>query len=70
MPVLPSNAEVAAALRIVAGEHILFQGSPELVAEIVLDVIRLAMGGDAPFNAVEDYRQFRRDNPDLVTVDK
>ncbi len=61
---LPTNAQVAAALRIVAGENVLFQGPPELVAEIVLDVIRLAMGGDAPFNAVEDYKQFRKDNPE------
>ena len=67
---LPTNAQVAAALRMVAGEHVLFQGPPELVAQIVLDVVRLAMGDDAPFKAVEDYKQFRKDNPDIVTVDE
>ncbi len=60
---LPSNAEVAAVLSKAFGEYIVFRGSPEEMAECVLRVVRLAMGEDAPFNAVEDYKQFRKDNP-------
>lgn len=29
-----------------------------------------ALRANAPFDAVEDYQQFRRDNPDFVTVDE
>jgi len=35
-----------------------------------IKMLRGRLCADAPFNAVEDYKQFRRDNPDTVTVDE
>jgi len=35
-----------------------------------IKMLRGRLRADAPFNAVEDYKQFRRDNPDTVTVDE
>jgi hypothetical protein len=35
-----------------------------------IKMLRARLCADAPFDAVEDYKQFRRDNPDTVTVDE
>jgi hypothetical protein len=35
-----------------------------------IKMLRGRLRADAPFDAVADYKQFRRDNPDTVTVDE
>lgn len=35
-----------------------------------IKMLRGRLRADAPFDAVEDYKQFRKDNPDTVTVDE